>query len=924
MRGWDKGLWERLSPMLDRALDLDPADQTRFLSAVRSEDPDAAAALERLLAEHDQVLASAFLETPPIAGLAPATLAGQTAGAYTLERPIGMGGMGMVWLARRSDGRFEGTVALKFVNLALLDAAGQERFRREGTLLARLSHPNITRLLDAGVTAAGQPFLVLEYVEGIRIDRFAADHQLGIDGRLALFLQMAEAVAHAHANLVLHRDLKPSNVLVDTHGQVKLLDFGVATLLDSEESGRPAPVTATGRALTPEYAAPEQLTGSNITTATDVYALGVILYQLLIGYHPTASAGSTYAAMLQAVAKEEPPRLTDRVRRWTDGDLQAAQILAERGISRDRLQRTCQGDLDAILGRALKRSPAERYQTVTAFAEDITRYQRGEPVVARPDRWSYRARKFIRRHRAGVAAAAVMILMLSTAVAITSREMIEARRQRDRAEFQAKRATASSEFMRYLVTQIGDKPMTMREVLDRGRIALEQQHQNDPAFVARMLVQLSGPYIEAGDVKTAGQMMARALEIALTLGDPDLLATTHCGRAYDLLEERDFDGARRHLAEGGRNAQRAFSPSLNAECAMGETRLAVLERRPQDAVRHASRAVDLLEQAGITTTTRYTSALDTLGRALNGADRLPEALAAHRKVTDVSRRIGRGETIGVVVSLQNEATVLRRLGRWLESDRRFAEAATLASRSGRVPGYLLANHARLLAELRRDDEARVALDRARAQGDLTPAFAAVGQLAEALLRIEDGDASGARAIYSTYQNPQQTALPEMHWHAMRILGARIARADGHVPEARAIVDQAIDESGFPATLSTAQPELLEFAARISLDLGDLDVAVQRSRHAIHVIASLYGREAPSAYAGRAHLTLGMAFAAKGSTREAKSELEQASAILEQRPGIRTPGPSKPVRDWALSISDRPRDRAARRAARPAPWPSRAE
>jgi eukaryotic-like serine/threonine-protein kinase len=884
MRGWDKGLWQRLSPMLDRALDLDPDEQARFLSAARSEDPDAAAALERLLAEHDQVLASAFLETPLLAGVAPASLAGQTVGAYTLERPIGMGGMGMVWLARRSDGRFEGTAAVKFVNLALLDAAGQARFRREGTLLARLSHPNIARLLDAGVTAAGQPFLVLEYVEGTPIDRFAADRRLGIDARLTLFLQVAGAVAHAHSNLVVHRDLKPSNVLVDSHGQVKLLDFGVSTLLGSEESGRPVPAAATSRALTPEYAAPEQLTGGSITTSTDVYALAVILYQLLIGSRPTGSADSTYAAMLQAVANEEPPRLSERARRLTDGDPEASRILAERRMSRDRLGRTCQGDLDTILGKALKKNPAERYQTVTAFAEDIAHYQRHEPVVARPDRWRYRAGKFIRRHRAGVAASAVMILMLASAVAITSREMIEARRQRDRAEFQAKRATASSEFMRYLVTQIGNKPMTMREVLDRGRLALEQQYQNDPAFVARMLIHLSGPYIEAGDVKTAAQMMARALEIALTLGDPDLLATTHCGRGYDLLEERDFDGARRHLAEGARNAQLAFSPSLNAECAAGETRLAILERRPQDAVRHASRAVELLEQAGITTTTRYTSALDTLGRALNGADRLPEALATHRKVTDVSRRIGRGETIGVVVSLQNEATVLRRLGRWLESDSRFAEAATLASRSGRVPGYLLANHARLLAELRRDDEARAALDRARAQGDLSPAFAAVGQLAEALLRIEDGDAGGARAIYSTYQNPQQTALPRIHWHAMPILGARVATADGHLPEARAIVNRAIDESGFPATLSAALPELLEFAARISLDLGDLDGAVQRSRQAMQVIPSLYGREAPGAYAGRAHLTLGMALAAKGSAREAKSELEQASALLEQNAG----------------------------------------
>src|SRR5688572_3152699 len=197
MRGWDKGFWDRLSPLLDRALELPDADRARFLAEIRGDDADAAAALERLLAEHDQVLASAFLEAPPIAGLVPPSLAGQTVGAYTLERPIGMGGMGIVWLARRSDGRFEGKVALKLVNLALLDAAGQERFRREGTLLARLSHPNIARLLDAGVTAAGQPFLVLEYVEGTRIDRFAADRRLCIDARLELFLQVVDAVAHA-------------------------------------------------------------------------------------------------------------------------------------------------------------------------------------------------------------------------------------------------------------------------------------------------------------------------------------------------------------------------------------------------------------------------------------------------------------------------------------------------------------------------------------------------------------------------------------------------------------------------------------------------------------------------------------------------------------------------------------------------------
>jgi serine/threonine-protein kinase len=890
MRGWDKALWERLSPLLDRALELDPAERRRYLVAVSREDPDAGAALERLLAEHDRALASAFLERPPLAGVGPASLAGQTIGAYTLERAIGMGGMGIVWLARRSDGRFEGTVALKFVNLAVLDTAGQERFRREGTLLARLSHPNIARLLDAGVTMAGQPFLVLEYVEGTRIDRFAAERRLAIDARLALFQQVADAVAHAHANLVVHRDLKPSNVLVDPQGQAKLLDFGIATLLDSEAAGVPPTVTVSGRPLTPEYAAPEQFTGGSVTTATDVYSLGVILFELLVGHHPSAPPGATQAGILQALDHDEPPRLSDMARRLTDDHPGASRILAERGISRDGLRRTCQGDLDTILARALKRNPDERYQTVTAFSDDIRRHQRHEPVLARPDRWGYRARKFVRRHRAGVAAAAAVMVTLSAAIALTSVEMIEARRQRDRAEFQARRATASSEFMRYLVTQIGNKPMTMREVLDRGRIALEQQYQGDPSFVARMLVQLSGPYIESGDVKTASQMMARALELASTLDEPELLATTNCGRAYDLLEERDLEGARRHLAEGAKYAQRAFSPGLNAECAMGETRLAIAERRHSDAVSHATRAVQLLEEAGITGTTRYTSALDTLGRTLSGAGRLPEALAAYRKGITTSRQIGRGETIGVAVALQNEASVLRRLGRWLESERRFVEAEALAAaadRSGRVPAYLLANHARLLVDLRRADDARAMLQRARTQGDLTAPFAATAQLSEAILRIDRGDVTGAREIYETLKHPGKTALAATHWHTVRMLAAMIEKAEGRVPQARALIDRAIEESGFPATAFSTQPELLEFAARLAAEVSDHGTAIQRSRDAIRVGEQQFGRDA-SALIARARLTLGLALASRGQASEARAELELASTILEQTAGLSHP------------------------------------
>lgn len=286
MRRLDKDLWQAVSPLLDRAIELDAAGRAELLVDLDRDRPDVAPILRRLIEEHDRLLGSDFLESPPDLGdrLTP-SLAGQTVGAYTLDVPLGMGGMGTVWRARRSDGRFEGFVAVKLLNLALIGRQGDERLRREATMLARLAHPNIARLLDAGVTSAAQPYLVLEYVEGTRIDRFADERQLDLAKRLDLFLQVADAVAHAHASLVVHRDLKPSNILVSADGQIKLLDFAIAKLLEDEAApGCSTTLTGdAGRALTPEYAAPEQVSGGPVSTATDIDALGILLFVLLTG-----------------------------------------------------------------------------------------------------------------------------------------------------------------------------------------------------------------------------------------------------------------------------------------------------------------------------------------------------------------------------------------------------------------------------------------------------------------------------------------------------------------------------------------------------------------------------------------------------------------------------------------------------------------
>jgi serine/threonine-protein kinase len=394
-----------------------------WLSSLGEHDPELAAQLGALLDEHRVLAQEGFLENRRWALPNSAGLAGQTLGPYTLFSQIGQGGMGSVWLARRSDGRFERQAAVKFLNIALAGRATEERFKREGSILGRLTHPHIAELLDAGISSDGQPYLILEYVDGSTIDQYCDQHRLDLEARVRLFLDVLAAVAHAHANLVVHRDIKPSNVLVTASGEVKLLDFGIAKLLQGEgQSGAATLLTHEGgSALTPQYAAPEQLTSRPVTTATDVYALGVLLYLLLSGRHPAGSGLRSPAELVKAVLEREAPRASDP----TTAD--NIKLIAERrDATPDKLRRQLRGDLDTIVGKALKKDPQERYASVTGFADDLQRYLKHEPISARPDTLAYRAAKFLRRNRTSVAlttiAVALVIGSLSTGLLIANRE----------------------------------------------------------------------------------------------------------------------------------------------------------------------------------------------------------------------------------------------------------------------------------------------------------------------------------------------------------------------------------------------------------------------------------------------------------------------------------------------------------------------
>jgi eukaryotic-like serine/threonine-protein kinase len=418
--------WLEVSPYLDHVLSLPEDERDAWLNSFHSEKPELAELLRSLLDEHRAAARDHFLENAPSPLDPNSSLQGQKVGPYTLVSPIGQGGMGSVWLAERSDGRFERRVAIKFLHFSVAVQGGVERFKREGRILGQLSHPHIAELVDAGLTSKAEPYLVLEYVDGHPIHEYCDRNTLDVDARVRLFLNVLSAVGQAHANLIVHRDLKPSNVLVRSDGEVKLLDFGIAKLLADEATpGAATQLTLDGgSAMTPLFAAPEQVTGGPVTTATDVYALGSLLYLLLTGKHP---AGSLHAPsdLVKAIVETEPPRASDVIGSGEE------QVAAKRAVTPDKLQRQLRGDLDTILAKALKKSPTERYSSVTALADDLRRYLKHEPISARPDTLTYRMRKFVRRNRLSFAAAVlgISLILSASGIAIYQRRIAEQRFQ---------------------------------------------------------------------------------------------------------------------------------------------------------------------------------------------------------------------------------------------------------------------------------------------------------------------------------------------------------------------------------------------------------------------------------------------------------------------------------------------------------------
>ena len=497
----DRQAWEAAVPLLDTALGVPPDQLEGWLQRIEAGQPGVGPLLRRLLAAHRKVETNDLWQTlarPPLtAPAAEQADVPKRVGPFEILRPLGQGGMGWVWLARYADGVLKRHVALKLPSAHIISPGLRERFARERDFLALLEHPHIARLYEAGVSETGQPYLAMEYVEGVAIDVHCDRAGLPVSARLRLFADVLDAVQFAHRNLVLHRDLKPGNVLVGARGEVKLLDFGIAKLMpvDDTQPGATELTQMAGAALTPAYAAPEQITGAPVTIATDVYALGVMLYRLLTGSQPYKPERETRGALEEAILRQ-PPILPS-----------AAEITQEQARARattpSRLRKALRGDLDTIVQKALKKDPAERYATVDAFAQDIERVLGGYRILARPDSAWYRTRKFVQRHPWAVGASAVAMLALgmTTVVAVWQAQVADANAAQARKE--STRLLAVQNFMSGLFSNADPEKshgatMTAREMLDAGRDRIESELAGDPETRALVYARIGLIYSNLG------------------------------------------------------------------------------------------------------------------------------------------------------------------------------------------------------------------------------------------------------------------------------------------------------------------------------------------------------------------------------------------------------------------------------------------
>jgi serine/threonine protein kinase len=657
--------WLALSQLLEAALLLQPGERASWIEQLEGDHQRFRYVLRDLLSSQELAETGRFLSTlPKIAGPQAWIVAqigpGDLIGPYRLLRAIGAGGMGSVWLAERSDGLLKRKVALKLPHAGGAVAGLGERMARERNILAALEHPNIARLYDAGLAADGRPYLALEYVEGQPIDGYCAAARLGIPARLALVQQVARAVAYAHAHLVVHRDLKPSNIHVDAEGQVHLLDFGIAKLLDHDPAGQspPAdksPTQTVGAVLTPQYASPEQIRGEPVSTASDVYSLGVVLYELLAGKRPYELKGTDAFLLGYAIQSIEPSP--------------PSEAAIERGVGT-----MLKGDLDTIVLKAMKKAPAERYATVAEMGDDIARFLRGEPVTARPDSTWYRTRKFVARNKLVVASVAAVVAALAGGLGVVSWQAHRIAVERDIARGSATREEAVRYYLTNLfrtsVAEHGPEPTTAKTMLDRSAQQVLHEYRDDPYLAGKVVETLSDLYTALEDVEGERPLLEGFLAQAGARADPEALAYArqklaglellrgNVARAASLL-----DSAERFWATSPQlyREQRLQGLAIRGRLQRAQGDLAGSVTTQETAIRERVALSGLND--------RETAHLyNSLAITLTALNRFDAALQAYRQSLAIYQALGKSEDIDALIMVGNTGALALRFGRLAEGE----------------------------------------------------------------------------------------------------------------------------------------------------------------------------------------------------------------------------------------------------------------
>lgn len=821
---------------------------------------------------------------------APEREAGQRIGPYRLIKELGRGGMGVVWLAERADGQHTRQVALKMPLVENLNWLLAARFARERSILASLEHPGIARLYDAGVDDSAQPYIAIEFVQGQPITTFVRDKKLRPEATVQLFIRVIEGVAHAHTQLVIHRDIKPSNILVDAKGEPHLLDFGIAKLLDDDDAQSASGVDATqltklsGRALTLDYASPEQVNNASLGTASDVYSLGIVLYELLTGRRPYNPKGSTRRDLEQAILDQDPSKPSDQLLTANTGD-------SESGKSARRMR----GDLDTVVLKALRKDPKQRYATAQAFADDLKRYLAYEPIAAKPDAGWYRAGRFVRRNRVALTAASVIAATVAVGVVSTlwqaQRAELEGRNasaSRDAALKELSYSEAMGEFMNYLLSgaAAGD---TTTDLLDRALAQTQQQFASDPNLGARLQLNIADLLTSRSDYDRAAKTLALTNNNRGLVTDKEILQRLDCQLA---TSESRVSGGAESLAKLDRVISAAdLSNPISAEFTYCLLERAIERRNRGDAIGSTSDAEAALKVLDQRPSLRPTA---IIMRALIGDNKqlsgqFSEAIAMYEKALADFGALGRAQSQDARATMSDMALAYSKAGQSLKAFKLYEEIVRITP-VGTAPtfGPLMVNYAKTAADVGQIQKSSRLFDLAIRDAEASGVKRAIGftSMGAALTACVAENVKRCETLTQRAHDSLVDGLPEKHsaFGTIKVLRGHVAWLKGDRAAARASWIAANDHFATGSDTKIGRIRALAWLARAEASLGDASGAMAHSESAVTIARNSMNGFASSEWLGTALFAQATARAAAGDTVGAQKSLAECIENLRSAVG----------------------------------------